>query len=72
MNIFFLKQSKGHIHRQEVDSGRTEEEAFAAVVRPQTTSASSKTSQAPPGLASVDVKSQRGATEGTLTVGHVV
>ncbi|KAL9982057.1 hypothetical protein ACROYT_G010847 [Oculina patagonica] len=58
-----IEQSRGHILRQEVDSGRTEEEAFAAVVRPQTTSAASKTSQAAPGHSYAEGKSQRGATE---------
>lgn len=67
--LSFLKQSRGHIRRQEVDSGRSEEEAFAAVIRPQTTSTASKTSQAPPGHSCTDGKSQRGATEGTLPIG---
>ena len=67
--LSFVKQSKGHIRRQEVDSGRSEEEAFAAVVRPQTTSTASKTSQTPPGHSHVDRKSARGATEGNLALG---
>lgn len=58
-----IEQSKGHIRRQEIDSGRSEEEAFAAVVRPQTTSTASKTSQASTGHSCMNGKSQRGATE---------
>lgn len=43
-----IEQSKGHIQRQEVDSGRSEEEAFAAVIRPKTTAqASLPTSSSP-------------------------
>ena len=41
----FLTQSWGHNRRQEVDSGRSEEEAFAAVVRPQTTAPASQPSK---------------------------
>lgn len=66
--LSFLKQSRGHIRRQEVDSGRSEEEAFAAVVRPQTTSTASKTSEAPPGHSCMDRKSSIEATEGSLAL----
>lgn len=40
-----VMQSWGHNRRQEVDSGRSEEEAFAAVVRPQTTAPASQPSK---------------------------
>ena len=66
--LSFPKQSRGHIRRQEVDSGRSEEEAFAAVVRPQTTSTESKTSEVPPGHSCMDREFSRGATEGSLTL----
>ena len=66
--LSFLKQSRGHIRRQEVDSGRSEEEAFAAVVRPQTTSTASKTSEVTPGHSCTDSKFSRGATEGSLAL----
>lgn len=53
------------MHRQEVDSGKTEEEMYAAVVRPQTTSADPRTPQVSPGQSSVEGKPQR---EGILAV----
>lgn len=43
-----IEQSKGHSRRQEVDSGRSEEEAFAAVIRPKTTAVASLPTSSPP------------------------
>lgn len=43
-----IEESWGHNRRQEVDSGRSEEEAFAAVVRPQTTAPASQPTDSPP------------------------
>ena len=43
--LSFPKQSRGHGRRQEVDSGRSEEEAFAAVIRTQTTALASQPSK---------------------------
>lgn len=63
--LSFALKSRGHLHRQEVDSGKTEEEMYAAVVRPQTTSADPRTPQVSPGQSSVEGKLQR---EGILAV----
>lgn len=60
-----IEQSRGHLHRQEVDSGKTEEEMYAAVVRPQTTSADPRTPQVSPGQSSVEGKPQREAAPET-------
>ncbi|XP_068678937.1 ataxin-2-like protein isoform X1 [Montipora foliosa] len=43
-----IEQSYGHSHRQEVDSGRTEEETFASVIRPKTTALASLPTNSPP------------------------
>ncbi|XP_067032510.1 ataxin-2-like protein isoform X4 [Acropora muricata] len=43
-----IEQSCGHSRRQEVDSGCTEEEAFASVIRPKTTAQASRPTNSPP------------------------
>lgn len=43
-----IEQSCGHGRRQEVDSGCTEEEAFASVIRPKTTAQASRPTNSPP------------------------
>ena len=60
-----MVKSHGHLHRQEVDSGKTEEELHAAVVRPQTTSTAPRTPQVSSEQSSVEGKPQR---EGILAV----
>lgn len=60
-----IEQSHGHLHRQEVDSGKTEEELHAAVVRPQSTSTAPRTPQVSSEQSSVEGKPQREAAPET-------
>ncbi|XP_067032511.1 ataxin-2-like protein isoform X5 [Acropora muricata] len=68
-----IEQSCGHSRRQEVDSGCTEEEAFASVIRPKTTAQASRPTNSPPVTAIAERqevaadKSSPCATEGSGT-----
>ncbi|XP_074635915.1 uncharacterized protein LOC141894241 isoform X3 [Acropora palmata] len=68
-----IEQSCGHSRRQEVDSGCTEEEAFASVIRPKTTAQASRPTNSPPVTAIAERqevaadKSSPCATEGSST-----
>lgn len=62
-----IEQSRGHGRRQEVDSGRSEEEAFAAVIRTQTTALASQPTASPPVISATERQEAAPSTTAATT-----